>query len=167
MTNKLTQLTRKRNFLHKTKSRNRGITLIELAIALLVIGIIMAIVYGSLDTSVLDSAKKLAVKNQARQLPLQLERYEFENPPLEDGTSLMVLAEKNPDNPGFRPLKKETIMDPWNRPYFICVNLDGFKGICSYGQDGQPGGEGVNQDFNLTEEETWPTWLQAKQKNQD
>jgi len=144
------------------RKARRGITLIEMAIVLLVIGIIMAIVYSNLDFGIADNAKRLAVKNTAKVLQIQWERYEFSNTPLQDGETLEKLTQKSPDLMSFTPISKESILDPWKKPYFICTDSSGQRQLCSYGADGQMGGDGQNADFMLTDEATWPAWLTGK-----
>ena len=53
---------------------------------------------------------------------------------LEDGTRLGVLAQKNPNNPSWRPVDEKLVVDPWGQEYFICLDDLGQKQICSYGR---------------------------------
>ena len=76
------------------KQFKKGISLIEMAMVLLVMAVIMGIIYGALDTGVVDKAKIMGVKNKARMLPLQIQRYEMENPPLQEGDVLEILKKK-------------------------------------------------------------------------
>jgi general secretion pathway protein G len=145
-------------------SLRKGITLVELAIVLLVLGIIMGIVYANLDFGITDDAKRLAVKNSSHQLQMHWERYEFGNPPLEDGISLELLTQKNEQDPTFRPVNRDLVLDPWKRPYFICTDENSQRQICSYGADGIMGGEGQNADYMLTNEASWPEWLRGVKK---
>ncbi len=147
----------------KNKKRRTGLTMVELAIVMLVLGILMTVLYANLDIGgAKDSANRFAIKNTATQLEVTLERYEFSNEPLQDGDSLMLLAEKNSNNPGWKPVKESLVMDPWKHAYFICTDDTGSRQICTYGADGQPGGEGKNQDFYLTDSSSWPAWLSGK-----
>ncbi len=143
------------------KNLRSGITLIELTIVLLVLGILIAVLYSTVNLGITDTAKKLAIQQNAAAVPVNLERYEFENPQLLEGDSLKKLAENNPDNPSWRPLKEDAVKDPWKNFYFICSDEIGKRQICSYGADGQPGGEGKNADFYLTDSSSWPDWLKG------
>lgn len=151
-----------RKKLASQKSDRKGLTLIELAIVLLVLGIIIGIVFANLDFSLPDKAKALSIRTASTQLAMQLERYEFSNPPLEEGDQLSVLAERNPDNPSWKPLKQEAVKDPWGNPYFICRDEYDTLQICSNGADGKPGGEDQASDFVLTDENTWPAWISGE-----
>jgi len=132
-----------------------------MAVVLLVLGIIMGIVYANLDLGITDDATRLAVKNASHQLELHKKNYEFKIGTLPENTSLEVLTKEDPNNPSWRPVSKEVVLDPWKRPYFICRDDNGKLQICSYGADGQPGGEGTNQDFKLTDDSSWPAWLKG------
>jgi hypothetical protein len=41
----------------------------------------------------------------------------------------------------------------------MCSDTSGRLHICSYGKDGQVGGEGENQDFYIDDKSSWPDWL--------
>lgn len=144
----------------------RGLTLVELAIVILVLGVIMTIVIANLDLGIIDDAKKLQVKNAAKTLEFTMRRYEMDSAALTDGTRLGVLAQKNPNNPGWRPVDESLVMDPWGEEYFICLDDLSQKQICTYGADRQPGGAGEAQDFFLTDKTSWPSWLSGKGPDQ-
>ena len=139
-----------------TNWKRRGVTLVELAIVLLVIGIIMTIVFSNVDFGVAKDAMKLQIRTSANTLPLTMERY---NGQLSEGDSLLKLTEKNLEDPSWRPLKEEAVMDPWKRPYFVRIGENESIQICSNGKDGEPGGEGENSDFCITDKSSWPDWL--------
>ena len=145
-----------------TADLRRGLTLVELAIVILVLGIIMTIVIANLDFGIIDDAKKMQVTYAAKTLEITMRRYEMDNAALEDGTRLGVLAQKNPNNPSWRPVDEKLVVDPWGQEYFICLDDLGQKQICSYGADRAPGGSGDNQDFFLTDKSSWPAWLSGK-----
>lgn len=139
-----------------------GLTLVELAIVILVLGVIMTIVIANLDLGIIDDAQKLKVRSASKTLEITLRRYEMDNPSLEDGTKLGILARKSANNPTWRPVDESLVEDPWGEEYFICLDDFSQKQICSYGADKAPGGAGENQDFFLTDQSSWPTWLSGK-----
>ncbi len=149
----------------RRKSLRKGLTLVELAIVILVLGVIMGIVYTSLDFGITDDAKRLAVQSSSKQLQMAWERYEFDHEPIPEGNDLEVLTKKSEENPNWRPIDKKLVLDPWNKPYFICSGADGSRQICSNGADGSPGGAGQNADFMLTDSSTWPSWLSGAKEN--
>ncbi|MDW7975733.1 MAG: type II secretion system protein GspG [Leptospiraceae bacterium] len=137
----------------------KGLTLFELALVLLVLGIIIGIVYASLDLGVVDKAKVLKVRDvQAKQLPILVSQFEEEVSPLNEGDTLELLTKPHPET-SWKPVDEDTVKDPWNRFYVICSDNEGNLHICSYGKDGQIGGEKENQDFYLDDKNTWPEWL--------
>jgi general secretion pathway protein G len=147
------------------KHGRRGLTLVELAIVVLVLGVIMGIVFYNLRgtaTDVMTSAKKLQVAQfQANQLPRKLDEFRDAGGDVNPGQDLTILLQEIPES-SYKPAKEELIMDPWGRPYFICQGEDGTDRICSLGRDGREGGEGENADFQLDDERTWPDWLKKK-----
>ena len=137
-----------------------GLTLIELAIVILVLGIIMAIVYTGINPgSVIDKARVLRVKSVAQQLRVQMQLYESKYPRIPLQSDLTILTQ---DQDGWVGMREDDVLDPWNKPYFICADEKGKRQICTYGEDGQAGGENENQDFYLTNEKSWPQWLTEK-----
>ncbi|MCR9144558.1 MAG: type II secretion system protein GspG [bacterium] len=144
----------------------RGLTLVELAIVILVLGVIMTIVIANLDLGIIDDAKKLQVKNAAKTLEFTMRRYEMDSAALGEGDRLGILARKNPNNPGWRPVDESLVMDPWGEEYFICLDDLSQKQICTYGADREPGGAGDAQDFFLTDKSSWPSWLSGKGPDQ-
>ncbi len=140
----------------------RGLTLVELAIVLLVLGIIMGIVFSSLDLSVTDKAVKLKINAHGTLVPVKLQEYESTVGPLGDRASLSVLAQKSAENPAWNPVKEDLILDAWGNPYQIRLNEAGERQIWSLGEDKQEGGEGKSADFCITDKATWPPWLSGK-----
>ncbi len=141
------------------KIKRNGLTLFELALVLLVLGIIIGIVYANLDIGVVDKAKVLKVKQiQSKQVPILLQQFEDIVGSLNEGDSLELLTKKQ-ENANWDPVDEELLKDPWNRFYFICSDPSGQQHICSYGKDGNPGGEGENSDFYLDDKASWPSWL--------
>ena len=143
--------------LKKRKSR-KGLTLVELAIVLLVLGVIIGIVYANLDTGAVDNAKITMFPAQAAQLEMQWKQYENRVGQVPEGNSLEVLSQNDREN-GWDGIDEKTVKDMWGNPYFICMSQQGYREICTYGADGQPGGEGENADFYVTDKSSWPAWL--------
>ena len=133
----------------------------ELAIVILVLGIIMSIVYVGMREGLVLPDKALATKyrTDANMLKHSLAEYERNCPDLGEGQDLLPLTQKNPDCPAFSPLDKQSVLDHWKNPYYIKIDESGQKRICSYGKDRQAGGEDRNADFCLNDEDNWPAWL--------
>lgn len=145
-------------FAHLSRGKDRtGLTLVELAIVILVIGIIMTIVVVNLDFGVIDKAKIQQVKTQRNTFRSKMKIHSMEgNAPIQEGDKITILDGVDEDGG----------KDPFGRLYIFCRSDTGKMHICSLGADGEPGGEGENQDFFLTGQiKNWPAWLQNKKSD--
>lgn len=140
----------------------KGMTLVELAIVILVIGILMAILYSAIDFGITDDAKKLRINASAKQLQILVQKYESEVGPLGENADLSVLSQKT-DN--WRGVDEDMVKDPWGHPYYFCNDDSGQRQICTHGEDGVVGGEGKKADFAITNRSTWPQWMGRGQGN--
>ena len=125
---------------HHRQSRRAGITLIEMLVVITIIALFSAIAYQRL-TPALDEGRKTAARTQIEAFSAALQRFNIEHgrfPSEEEGLQAL------------RPfLTKDIPNDPWDRSYVY--RYPGEHGpepdLLSYGADGQPGGEGPNQDI--------------------
>ena len=121
-------------------TNQKGFSLIELLVVMVIIGMLAALVGPRLFKQV-DSAKQKDAYAQIAMLDEALDLYRLDNhkyPTSEQG--LKILADY---------LKKELPLDPWGNPYvYINPGPDNrdFEIIC-YGADGQAGGEGIDKDI--------------------
>ncbi len=69
---------------------------------------------------------------------------------LQDGGSVLFLLDQKKI-----PIVPDDLLDPWRRPFVLC-GCGGSLCICSLGADGKPSGVGLDKDFILTDESTWP-----------
>ena len=125
---------------------NRGFTLIELMMVVIIIGILAAIVVPRF-TGQVEKARMAATKTAIRNIGMALDRYEMENgafPTTEQG--LKALMEKPTSSPVPRdwsgPYFKEEPKDPWQQSYQYCRpsqhgNPD--YDLWSWGSDGRDG----------------------------
>jgi general secretion pathway protein G len=123
----------------------RGMTLIEVMVVLVIIGLIASAVavnvMGRLEQARIDRAR-----NDVRQIADQLDAFKAMRghyPSTEEGLNVLI-TEKF-----LKPNADGKLKDPWNREYVYLfpgqTHADGFD-VKSYGADGQPGGEGENAD---------------------
>jgi len=141
----------------KTQSRNRrrrgqaGVTLIEMLVVVVIIGLFVALVAPNMFRSA-DKARVTAAKAQIGELMDALGEYKLDTglfPTTEQG--LEALRVKPADAVVWNGpyLQKDIPKDPWGHDYvyrFPGEHGDG-PDIVSLGRDGQPGGEGFDADI--------------------
>jgi general secretion pathway protein G len=128
----------------------RGFTLIELMVVLVILGVLGALIIPNfLDRA--DDARVTAARTDVGNLTQALKLYRLDNqryPSAEQGLEALVrkpTAGTVP--PNWRSYLDKLPNDPWGRPYqYLNPGTQGEIDIYSLGADGQPGGEGVDAD---------------------
>lgn len=133
----------------------KGFTLIELMVVILIISIIAALVFPTVFKKI-GRSKRIGAQTQIEIFGLALDGYRLDNgtyPTTEQGLKALRVEPtttplaKNWDGPY---LKKEIPLDPWGNPYIYIYpgeyNAEEYE-LLSYGADGKEGGEGAAEDI--------------------
>ena len=127
----------------------RGFTLIELMVVIVILALLAAIVAPRL-VGYTDEAKVTEAKVQIKNFETALKLYKIHNglyPSTEQGLEALIIKPTTGViprkwNEGGYLEKKKIPLDPWGNTYiFISPGLHGDYDIISYGQDGIRGGE--------------------------
>lgn len=126
-------------------NKNKGFSLMELMIVLIILGLLGSLVAPKLFSKVSSSKKKAAVA-QMQMFETAIDTYR-----LDIGTVPANLQElRASSNPSWDGpyLPKAIPMDPWGKAYIYTIPGQNGNpyGIMSYGLDGQPGGNDENMD---------------------
>ena len=132
---------------------SRGFTLIELMIAVVIIGILAAIIAPNVIGRLHD-AKVSAAKQDVATLAQSLSMYKIDNGRFPTGEQgLKALVEKPSGSPPPNNWRSGGYIarlpnDPWGNPYqFANPGLHGDIDVFSLGADAKPGGEGEGADI--------------------
>ncbi len=139
----------------KAKQDNRGFTLIELMVVIIILGI-LAMYVGPKLMGKPGEAKQVKARLDIASLETALKMYKLDSgayPGTEQG--LQALVEKPETGVVPKKWKKGGYLekgkvpkDPWGNDYvYLSPGLKGDFDIISYGADGAPGGEDDNMDI--------------------
>ncbi len=134
----------------RIRQRERGFTLIEIMVVVIIIGLLAALVGPKLFGKV-STARQNAAKAQIELFGTALDTFRLDvgrYPTTEEG--LKALREKPSGVEGWQGtyLPKEIPLDPWSNAYvYKCPGEHGEYDLISYGLDRVEGGEGENQDI--------------------
>jgi general secretion pathway protein G len=135
----------------KQNSNQRGFTLVELLLVLVILALIAGLVLPGIIGKA-ESAKAKASSSQISRISMSVESFYLDtgNTP----SSLEELVNQPSGVTGWNGpyIKNSLLNDPWGQPYKYKVPGEhGDFDIVSFGADRQQGGEGNNADINSWE----------------
>lgn len=138
------------------KSNDRGFTLIEIMIVIVILGILAWQVVPRIMGKP-EEARRLKARMDIASLETALKMYKLDNgvyPSTEQGLQALIEAPTIGQLPrkwrkGGYLEKGRVPMDPWENDFlYLSPGLHGDFDLIAYGNDGEPGGEGDNLDIN-------------------
>lgn len=133
------------------KNSQRGFSLIEIMVVVVILGILAALVVPKIISRP-DEARVVKAKQDVLSIQNALDLFKLDNgfyPTTDQG--LMALVEKPTTSPtpqDWKTYLKSVPKDPWGRDYlYLNPGQHGDIDVFTYGADGQPGGTGVNAEI--------------------
>ena len=131
--------------------RQRGFSLIEIMVVVVILGILAALVVPKIMGRP-DDARKVKAQQDVLAIQNALDLYRLDNgiyPSMDQG--LAALVHKPSNNPiprDWRAYLKSLPKDPWGRAYlYLNPGRHGEVDVFTYGANGQPGGKDINAEI--------------------
>ena len=132
---------------------NKGFTLIEVMVVMLILGILAALIIPKIMDRP-DEARRVAAKQDIGAIMQALKLYKLDNnhyPTTEQGLQALVQKPTTPPIPGNWKdggYLEHLPQDPWGNPYqYLNPGVHGKIDVFSFGADGAAGGEGNDADI--------------------
>lgn len=135
------------------QKKNRGFTLIEIMVVIVILGILASLVVPKIMSRP-DDARLIAARQDISSLTQALKLYRLDNqnyPTTEQGLAALVQKPTSPPIPNnwkSGGYVDRLPKDPWGNDFqYLNPGLKGEIDVFSLGADGAPGGEGNNADI--------------------
>ena len=132
------------------RRRERGFTLIEIMVVVVIIGLLAAIVAPNLIGNI-DRAAVTRARADIRTIDNALNLYRLDNfryPSSDEGLQALVTNPGEASAPNWKQYLRSVPSDPWNNDYlYASPGRQGDYEVYTLGADGQEGGEGINADI--------------------
>lgn len=145
---------RKAQLNQTNQTLNKGFTLIELMIVVVILGVLAALLVPKIMSRP-DDARKLAVQQDIATIGSALKLYRLDNgkyPTTQQGLQALVqkpTVDPIPSNWKDGGYLEKLPADPWGTPYnYLSPGLKQEFDILSFGADQKVGGEGVDMDIS-------------------
>lgn len=138
---------------------DRGFTLIELMVVIVILGILAGLIIPRIMGRP-EEARRMKARVQIESIETALKLYKLDTghyPTTDQGLQALVQAPEEGTPAGnWRTggyLEKGKVpKDPWGNEYvYLCPGIHGDCDLSAYGPDGEPGGEGEDEDINSWE----------------
>ncbi|MBD3641046.1 type II secretion system major pseudopilin GspG [Marinobacter pelagius] len=140
--------------MHK-QSKQRGFTLIEIMVVMVILGLLVAIVAPNIMGRS-DQAKVTIAETQLKNIQSALDLYRLDNshyPSTQQGLEALVSKPSgSPEPNNWNPdgYLKSVPEDPWGNQFqYVSPGTEGPYDLYSYGADGQEGGDGDAADISV------------------
>ena len=135
----------------KVKKNNKGFTLIEIMVVVIILGILTAIVAPNIIGRVGD-AQITAAKQTIRSIESALRMYRLDNfnyPSTEQGIEALTNKPNGQNARNWKgPYLDRVPDDPWGNKYlYMFPGLNGEFDVYTFGRDGNQGGDGDDADI--------------------